>query len=81
MKTRVLDTTNTARIRFGRKIRSLRMASGLSQQALADKLGVHRITVVVWENGRWLPRRSSLHRLSSALDADLSGLYSRACVA
>jgi ribosome-binding protein aMBF1 (putative translation factor) len=33
------------------KIRQLRQERGWSQQALADKLGVNRTTVVRWEAG------------------------------
>ena len=33
-------------------IRTLRLAAGLTQKALADKLGIASISVSHWENGR-----------------------------
>ena len=35
----------------GEKIREARKKRGLTQQQLADELGVHRVTVVRWESG------------------------------
>ena len=37
-------------------IREARRRAGLSQRQLADRLGVHKVTVSGWENGRFLPR-------------------------
>jgi len=34
------------------ELRDLRAAAGLTQQALADRLGVKRLTVSQWEQGR-----------------------------
>ena len=38
------------------KVRRLRQSLGLSQQELADKLGVARVTVGRWERGRQRPQ-------------------------
>lgn len=40
---------------FGDLLKTLRKAKRLSQQALADKLGVHRNTIWNWEQGVYLP--------------------------
>ena len=40
---------------FGDLLKTLRKAKRLSQQALADKLGVHRNTIWGWEQGVYLP--------------------------
>lgn len=40
---------------FGELLQALRKQRKLSQQALADKLGVHRNTLSAWEHGEWLP--------------------------
>lgn len=37
--------------RLGAEIARVRLAAGLSQQALADALKVHRTTVARWETG------------------------------
>ena len=39
------------------KVRRLRRSLGLSEQALADRLGVTRVTVTRWETGRKKPQR------------------------
>lgn len=40
---------------FGELLQALRKRRHLGQQALADKLGVHRNTISAWERGEWLP--------------------------
>ncbi len=40
---------------FGKRLRELRTASGLSQEAVAARLGVSAQSVSKWENGRSLP--------------------------
>ena len=43
---------------LGRRIRLRRQALKLSQQELADKVGVNRATVSAWERGKQLPQRN-----------------------
>ena len=57
-------------------MRAAREAAGLSQLALANRLGVARETVSRWESGRPFQRSRDLHRLADELDvtvADLTG--------
>ena len=44
----------------GRRVRRLRRRAGLSQAALARRLGVRQQTVSEWERGRYAPRGASL---------------------
>ena len=48
-------------------IRECRIERGLSQQKLADLVGVHQTAVSQWEKGRTCPAKNSLLRLSAAL--------------
>ncbi|MBR6005692.1 MAG: helix-turn-helix domain-containing protein [Clostridia bacterium] len=48
-------------------IRECRIERGLSQQKLADMIGVHQTAVSQWEKGRTDPDKQSLLRLSEAL--------------
>ncbi|MBQ6265627.1 MAG: helix-turn-helix domain-containing protein [Clostridia bacterium] len=48
-------------------IRECRIERGLSQQRLADLVGVHQTAVSQWEKGRTAPDKQSLLRLSSVL--------------
>lgn len=52
---------------MGRLIRSLRSRAVLTQQQLADKAGVGRVTLVRIENGEQLPRFETLTALAEAL--------------
>lgn len=44
----------------GGRVRRLRRRAGLSQAALARRLGVRQQTVSEWERGRYAPRGASL---------------------
>lgn len=44
----------------GERVRRLRRRAGLSQAALARRLGVRQQTVSEWERGRYAPRGASL---------------------
>ena len=45
---------------LGEKIRSLRKDNGISQEELAEKLGVSRQSVSLWENGQTMPSMDSI---------------------
>lgn len=56
----------------GARIRRARKLLRLTQQQLADKVGVSRNTVDAWENGRSYPKRYDV-ALEEALGIDLAG--------
>ncbi|MCR5346443.1 MAG: helix-turn-helix domain-containing protein [Fretibacterium sp.] len=49
------------------RIRERRKADGLSQIALAERLGMSYMTVRRWEGGKRTPRMEELQRLADAL--------------
>ena len=55
-------------------IRSLRESRGMTQQALADKIGVSAKTISKWETARGLPDISLLQPLAQALGVSLPEL-------
>jgi transcriptional regulator with XRE-family HTH domain len=57
-----------------------RVAAGLSQEGLAEKVGVDRSTVVRWESGSTKPQPALRHRLASALDLTVGELAGLLCV-
>ena len=60
---------------FGEKIREARKKLNMSQDDLAEKIGVSGRTITSWETGRALPRtRNVYEKLSEALNT--SGLLS-----
>lgn len=52
------------------RIRQKRRELGLTQQALADKAGVNRVTVTGWEKGDYQPNGVNLQQLAEALETD-----------
>ncbi len=50
-------------MKFSERLSSLRKKNGLSQEALAEKLGVSRQAVSKWENGEAFPELSKLDAL------------------
>jgi transcriptional regulator with XRE-family HTH domain len=57
---------------MGKRIRLRRQALKLTQQELADRLGVNRATVSMWERGRQLPQRTE-GAIEAVLGISLSG--------
>ena len=53
------------------KLGTLRKAAGLTQQQLADHMGVSRSTVAMWETGENAPSSKYLLELAKALSCSL----------
>lgn len=60
-------------------ITAARIEKGLTQQRLADMLGVNRSTLALWESGRIVPSAANVRKLASVLDlpSDLLGSITR----
>lgn len=56
----------------GSKLKTLRKGRKLTQQELADKMGITRATVSNYEVGRRSPHLSELHRFAQFYGVDLS---------
>lgn len=59
---------------LARRLRSLRAARGLTVQALADEVGVSKVTIWKWERGASRPRRRMVASIARALGVDPSEL-------
>lgn len=59
---------------LGRRIRRLRNAAGLSQDALARAASIGRVTLVRLEKGNQTPRYKTLAAIARALGVDFSDL-------
>ncbi len=59
---------------FGRAVRQLRTARGISQEALADEIGIHRTYVGDVERGLRNLGLLNVDRIASSLGTDLVGL-------
>ena len=54
---------------IGQNIQAFRKQMGMTQEALAEKVGVARQTVVKWESGESTPDLEAAGRLAASLDA------------
>jgi transcriptional regulator with XRE-family HTH domain len=70
--------TGELRERFGITVRRLRLAAGLSQEALAFAAGVERNFVSRIETGSSQPTITTIERLAKALDMRASELVAAA---
>ena len=59
---------------LGTRVRTLREAVGLTQEALATAAGIGRATMIPLENGRHAPRLSTLSAIAQALGTSVEDL-------
>jgi len=62
--------------RFGKRLKELRLARGLSQEELAFKIGVHRTYLGGIERGERNPSLKNLASIAEGLGVSLSELFS-----
>ena len=60
---------------IGRRIREARLAAGLSQEQLGEKLDVSFQAVSTWETGKCIPDSDHLSALAGTLDLSLDALF------
>ncbi len=60
---------------IGDRIKAARLAKGLSQEQLGEKLGVSFQAVSTWEQGKFLPDAERLPELAKVLDLSLDSLF------
>ena len=51
--------------------RELRKAKGLTQEVLADKIGICQSTIAMWETGRATPPLGTMQKVAVALGCEL----------
>lgn len=62
-------------IRFGERLRALREGRGISQMALAAKVGVEQPYISLVENGKQEPCLRNIDSLATGLGVPLSELF------
>lgn len=66
---------STLRLRFGKRIRELRALKGLTQEELAEAVGVSTDFISLIERGQRAPSFENLERLAEALGVNVAGLF------
>jgi transcriptional regulator with XRE-family HTH domain len=61
--------------RFGENLRWHREQAGLSQEELADLIGIHRTAVSAYERGRQEPRLELLVKAADSLEVAIGELF------
>lgn len=59
------------------RIRDFRLAKGLSQAEMAERIGAAETTVSDYERGRRFPRMAYLFAMTELLDCTIDDLYPR----
>lgn len=65
---------------FGEKLQTLRKNSGMSQDALAEKLGVSRQAISKWELGTAMPETKNIVQLAEIFDVTIDYLLGHTSV-
>lgn len=52
-------------------LEALRVNAGMTQQDVADRLGVSRFTVMKWESGEVKPKELVIYALAKLYDVDI----------
>lgn len=69
-----MSVSTSARELFATRLRQIRLAKGLSQEALADLAGLHRTYVGSVERSERNVSIDNMERLANALEVDISEL-------
>lgn len=64
-------------IKIGSKLKELRIENGLTQQALAEKLGISRVNYTRYETNASCPDYDTLVALADFFDVPLDYIFSR----
>lgn len=66
---------NNLKILLGEKIKEYRKAKNLTQQELAEIIGVGTPNISYFETGRYAPTIETLEKIAHALDAEIFEFY------
>lgn len=64
-----------AQVKFGRRTRELRVAAGLSQEALAEKAGLHRTYIGMIERAEKNITLANIEKIARALGVPVRDMF------
>lgn len=59
----------------GNRVKKLRTELGLTQEGLADLVGIARVSILAIEKGRFIPTIETALRISQALGKPVEGIF------
>lgn len=68
---------NKSQLTFGHKLRELRESKGLTQEQLAEKVGITANAIGQFERGKIFPNYETIANIINVLDIDANLLFSR----
>lgn len=77
MKKEVNDSVKEC-LAIGINLKNIRLASGLSQEGFAERVGVSRQTVVNWEKGKYLPSADKITVIIKEFSVSFEDIFSGA---
>lgn len=72
---KIRTMTNDFLVRFGERVKNIRMAQGLSQEKLAEKALLHRTYVGMIERGEKNITLKNIYRIAHGLGVDIRDLF------
>jgi transcriptional regulator with XRE-family HTH domain len=69
-----MERSSMGHPRWQKSLRKLRLRAGLTEQALANRLGVTYHAIQAWEKGQRAVRKEWVSKLAAALDCDAAEL-------
>lgn len=72
-----MDISPIEMIAIGKRIKAARKAKGMSQQDLAEKIGIAQQTINRYESGKMIPRFIRLLKIAEALNVPIDSLVTK----
>lgn len=63
------------KVKFGKRMRELRKISGLTQEQMAEKIGIEPPNISKIENGMHFPQPDKIEKIASALNVKIFDLF------
>lgn len=70
-----MKKTNNIKKLLGKRIQELRKSKKLTQEELAEKIGIGTPNISYFETGRFSPAIETLEKIAKALDVEIYELY------
>lgn len=63
------------KLHFGAHLQSIRRSRGLTQEAVAESIGMDRVSIGYMEQGKRVPKISTLYALAQCYDIEMQDFF------